>query len=53
MLLVWLGDQITDKGIGNGLSIIIAGGIIAQLPTQIVNAFRNSLVTKFNQVIQL
>ncbi len=41
MLLVWLGDQITDKGIGNGLSIIIAGGIIAQLPTQIVNAFRN------------
>ena len=53
MLLVWLRDQITDKGIGNGLSIIIAGGIIAQLPTQIVNSFRNSLVIKFNQVIQL
>ena len=46
MLLVWLGDQITDKGIGNGLSIIIAGGIIAQLPTQIVNAFRNFLGDK-------
>ncbi len=46
MLLVWLVDQITDKGIGNGLSIIIAGGIIAQLPTQIVNAFRNFLGDK-------
>ena len=46
MMLVWLGDQITDKGIGNGLSIIIAGGIIAQLPNQIVSAFQNFLGDK-------
>ena len=46
MLLIWPGDQITDKGIGNGLSIIIAGGIIVQLPTQIVNVFRNFLGDK-------
>jgi len=35
MLLVWLGDQITDRGIGNGVSIIITLGIIAQLPSAI------------------
>ena len=46
LMLVWLGDQITDKGIGNGMSIIIAGGIIAQLPTQIVSAFQNFLGDK-------
>ena len=34
-LLMWLGEQITNKGIGNGLSIIIFVGIIAGLPTVI------------------
>lgn len=32
MLLTWLGEQITDKGLGNGVSMIIAGGIISRLP---------------------
>jgi preprotein translocase subunit SecY len=32
MFLVWLGELITEKGIGNGLSIIIFGGIVATLP---------------------
>jgi preprotein translocase subunit SecY len=32
MLLMWLGEQITDKGIGNGISLIITIGIVAQLP---------------------
>ena len=32
MILVWLGDQITQFGIGNGISLIIMGGIIARLP---------------------
>lgn len=32
MLLVWLGELITEKGIGNGVSILIFGGIIAGLP---------------------
>jgi preprotein translocase subunit SecY len=35
MLLVWLGEQITERGIGNGVSLIITIGIIARLP----NAF--------------
>jgi preprotein translocase subunit SecY len=32
MLLMWLGEQITDRGIGNGISLIITIGIVAQLP---------------------
>ncbi len=36
---VWLGDQISDKGIGNGLSIIIFAGIVANLPYQIFNTY--------------
>lgn len=35
MFLVWLGDMITEKGIGNGISIIICLGIISNIPTQI------------------
>ncbi|MGL4953822.1 MAG: preprotein translocase subunit SecY [Culicoidibacterales bacterium] len=34
-ILVWLGDQITKKGIGNGISMLIMAGIISQLPGQI------------------
>ncbi len=34
--LMWLGEQITDKGIGNGVSIIIFAGIVASLPSQFV-----------------
>ena len=33
MFLVWLGELITEKGIGNGISLIIFGGIVASLPT--------------------
>lgn len=41
--LLWLGDQITQKGIGNGLSLIIMAGIIATLPQMFIDAF-NSLI---------
>lgn len=33
MLLMWVGEQITDKGIGNGVSLIICLGILSQIPT--------------------
>ena len=42
--LLWMGDQITQKGIGNGLSLIIMAGIIATLPQMFISAF-NGLVT--------
>ena len=39
MFLVWLGELITEYGIGNGISIIIFGGIVAALPTMIGQGF--------------
>lgn len=40
MLTMWLGDQITSKGLGNGISVIIFAGIVRNLPIQIATAFR-------------
>ncbi|CUX96210.1 Protein translocase subunit SecY [Candidatus Gullanella endobia] len=37
MFLMWLGEQITEKGIGNGISIIIFAGIVAGLPSAITH----------------
>ena len=37
MFLMWLGEQITERGIGNGISIIIFAGIVAGLPSAIGN----------------
>ena len=42
--LLWMGDQMSQKGIGNGLSLIIMAGIIATLPQMFITAF-TSLVT--------
>ncbi len=39
MFLLWLGEQITSRGIGNGVSLIIMAGIVAQFPTFISNLF--------------
>ncbi len=39
-LLLWIGDQITKKGIGNGLSLLIMAGILQSLPTVFVTAFQ-------------
>ena len=36
MLVMWLGDQITTKGLGNGISVIIFAGIVSSLPSQMV-----------------
>ena len=40
LFLMWLGDQITDRGIGNGISLIITVGIVARLPAALVQAWR-------------
>ncbi|MGE3148733.1 MAG: preprotein translocase subunit SecY [Pseudorhodoplanes sp.] len=39
MFLMWLGEQITARGIGNGISLIIMAGIVAELPGALVNMF--------------
>jgi preprotein translocase subunit SecY len=38
--LMWLGEQITERGIGNGISLIIFSGIVARFPTAVANTFR-------------
>jgi len=43
MFIMWLGERITDKGIGNGISMIIMIGIIARLPHSIVQEFASRL----------
>ncbi len=40
MLLMWIGEQITQKGIGNGISLIIFAGIVSGLPAAIGNTIR-------------
>ncbi len=42
--LLWIGDQITKKGVGNGTSLIIMAGIIATMPSMFVDAY-NGFVT--------
>ena len=43
MFVVWLGEKITDKGIGNGISMIIMVGIIAQLPFGLLAEFESRM----------
>jgi preprotein translocase subunit SecY len=38
--LMWLGEQITERGIGNGISLIIFAGIVARLPVAVYNSVR-------------
>lgn len=47
IFVMWLGERITERGIGNGISIIIMIGIIAALPTNLINEF----TTKSNLII--
>ncbi|MEC0371216.1 preprotein translocase subunit SecY [Paenibacillus chibensis] len=42
--LMWLGEQITEKGIGNGISILIFSGIIANIPTYIRSTAQSSFI---------
>ncbi len=45
MFLMWLGDQITDRGIGNGISLIITIGIVARLPAALAQAWKTFVPT--------
>ena len=37
VFLMWIGEQVTARGIGNGISLIIFAGIVAELPSALVN----------------
>ncbi|MCB1321935.1 MAG: preprotein translocase subunit SecY, partial [Leptospiraceae bacterium] len=53
VFLMWLGEQITERGIGNGVSLIIFAGIIAQLPGMFMRMFRDGDVDFFYIIILL
>ncbi len=42
-LIMWLGEQITERGIGNGISMILFASIISRFPVSIVNTVRNCI----------
>lgn len=51
--LLWLGDQITAKGVGNGISLIIMAGIIASLPTMFMDAWKSLVIGGSTQATTL
>lgn len=55
LFLVWLGERITDNGLGNGISLIIMVGIISELPGSLINEARasSSMLFFFIEIIAL
>src|SRR5579862_5837383 len=51
--IMWLGEQISDRGVGNGMSLIIFAGIVVGLPNAISNIYRNTFVTREWNVLQM
>ena len=50
MLLMWLGELITEQGVGNGISLVITVGIVSQLPSRIAGLV-SSVFTKQDQLV--
>jgi preprotein translocase subunit SecY len=46
MFIMWLGEQITERGIGNGISLIIFIGIVADLPGAVMSEWKNYLINR-------
>ncbi len=51
--IMWLGEQITERGIGNGMSLIIFAGIVVGLPSALQNIYENVFVTQQWNMFQL
>jgi preprotein translocase subunit SecY len=51
--IMWLGEQITDRGVGNGMSLIIFVGIVVGLPRAISEIYTNTFVTHQWPVLQM
>jgi preprotein translocase subunit SecY len=51
--IMWLGEQITDRGIGNGMSLIIFTGIVIGLPRAVISIYTNTFVTHQWPVLQM
>jgi preprotein translocase subunit SecY len=53
MLLIWLGEQIQERGIGNGISMIIFAGIVSRLPSLVAQSFTSVQLGGLEQFIGL
>jgi preprotein translocase subunit SecY len=53
LFLMWIGDQVTDQGVGNGMSMIITVGIVARLPAALVQAWKTFVPSGPNQSSQV
>src|SRR5579883_1341600 len=51
--IMWLGEQISDRGVGNGMSLIIFAGIVVGLPSAINNIYTNTFITHEWTVLHL
>ncbi len=49
--IMWLGEQITERGIGNGISLIIFAGIVARMPIAISNSLRLLRTGEMNFIV--
>lgn len=50
VFLMWLGEQITERGIGNGISLVIFAGIAARIPTEFLKTVQKVTTDEFNPV---
>ena len=53
MFLMWLGEQITSRGVGNGVSLIIMAGIVSQLPMALAGLFEGGRTGSLNPLLIL
>jgi len=51
--IMWLGEQITERGIGNGMSLIIFAGIVVRLPSAIIEIYQKVSSGEWNPLIAL
>jgi preprotein translocase subunit SecY len=50
VFLIWMGEQITQRGVGNGISLLIFAGIVARMPNAIITLFRKVQGGELNPV---
>ncbi|WP_301388685.1 preprotein translocase subunit SecY [Thalassolituus sp. UBA2590] len=53
VFMMWLGEQVTERGIGNGISILIFAGIVAGLPSALAQAFESARTGEVNIALLL
>ena len=53
LAVMWLGEEMTDHGIGNGISLLIFAGIVARVPESIIQSWRMIMLGEINIVLML